>query len=286
MPIIPSPAANATDHEHSHSHSDLQSTPPTPPEEQKRQGQDTAAAEDSLVVWGDLRGRFIYDGDLPHVNALPVNKDRGTFDYTIDDESLIVNKDNLGLANILVFLLPGKDDELQVHPTYAESARSKVNLSLKRGQFSPHILLARTTQTIVELNEDKVAHNANIQSIRNAPRSFMIAPGAPAEYQFSNEEWSPIQIGCSVHSWMRAYILVRSNPYMAKSDTDGRFEIKNLPVGKHVFRFWHERAGYVRNARIGSFTTDAKGRLTVMIREGKNELLDARLAAKMFELED
>ena len=32
------------------------------------------------------------------------------------------------------------------------------------------------------------------------------------------------------------------HPYMAITDSEGRFEIKALPIGKHKFRIWHERA--------------------------------------------
>ena len=76
--------------------------------------------------------------------------------------------------------------------------------------------------------------------------------------------------------------MLRSNPYMAKTDSDGRFVIKNLPVGKHVFRLWHERCGYLRDVRIGPHTTDSKGRLTVTVSKGANKLSETRLAPKIF----
>ena len=85
---------------------------------------------------------------------------------------------------------------------------------------------------------------------------------------------------------MRGYVLIRSNPYMAKTDRDGRFAIENLPVGQHTFRLWHERAGYLRNVRIGSHTTDSKGRLSVAIVKGRNELADAQLPTNMFARDD
>jgi len=92
-------------------------------------------------------------------------------------------------------------------------------------------------------------------------------------------------MACNIHPWMRGYLLLRSNPYMAKTDTDGRFTIENLPVGRHVFRLWHERVGYLRNVTMGSLAVDSKGRLTVTIRKGQNELTDARLAPDLFNPE-
>ena len=42
-----------------------------------------------------------------------------------------------------------------------------------------------------------------------------------------------------------AYWLVLDHPYAAATDAKGNFTIKNLPVGDHEFRVWHERAGYL-----------------------------------------
>ena len=85
---------------------------------------------------------------------------------------------------------------------------------------------------------------------------------------------------------MSGYVLLRANPYMAKTDSDGRFEIKNLPVGQHVFRLWHERNGYLRDIRIGQLATDSRGRLTVTIVKGNNELREVHLAPELFEDRD
>lgn len=60
---------------------------------------------------------------------------------------------------------------------------------------------------------------------------------------------------------------------------------KNLPVGKHTFQLWHERAGYLSNVKIGSLTADKKGRLTVTINSGTNALMESRLSPQLFERE-
>lgn len=84
---------------------------------------------------------------------------------------------------------------------------------------------------------------------------------------------------------MRGFVLLRSNPYMAKTDDQGRFTIDNVPAGARVLRFWHERIGYVRNVKIGPYQTDAKGRLTVTIRKGENKLPAASLAPVCLRIE-
>ena len=75
---------------------------------------------------------------------------------------------------------------------------------------------------------------------------------------------------------------MRDSPYMAKSDANGRFTIKNLPTGEHTFQLWHERVGYLRNIELNSHATSDRGRLTVTIKEGANQLGVGKLAPVLF----
>ena len=61
-----------------------------------------------------------------------------------------------------------------------------------------------------------------------------------------------------IHVWMGAYILIVDHPYAAVTGKDGRFEIRNLPVGNHEFRIWHEAVGYLEKKYV------------VTIKEGEN----------------
>ena len=51
-------------------------------------------------------------------------------------------------------------------------------------------------------------------------------------------------VNCSIHPWMKAWVLPRENPYFDVSKTDGSFEIANLPAGVELeFSVWHELNG-------------------------------------------
>ncbi len=118
--------------------------------------------------WGSLSGRFTYAGDPPTVELVRVTRDRTAIGDSVPDESLIVNKNNRGVSNIVVYLLPD-GEELRVHPSYAATANDKVKLSMEKGRFSPHVLLLRTSQTMIQHNQGSVVYNANIQFINNSP---------------------------------------------------------------------------------------------------------------------
>ena len=119
--------------------------------------------------WGDLEGRFVFDGVPPDREQLTVNKDSSLFPLPIFDESLLVNMENRGLANVVLYLLPKRGQPLDIHATYESKTKSKVKLAMDSGTFKPHIVLLRTTQTMVQTNQDSVAHNARIDFINNSP---------------------------------------------------------------------------------------------------------------------
>ena len=126
------------------------------------------ACSDDLE-WGHLTGRFVYKGDPPPVKMHLADKDKAALGDRIPDESLIVNKKNRGIENIIVYLSQKKSDELNVHPSYARSAKSKVEFAMQNGRFVPHVLLLRTSQTMLQRNKDKVGHHAQILLANNTP---------------------------------------------------------------------------------------------------------------------
>ena len=84
---------------------------------------------------------------------------------------------------------------------------------------------------------------------------------------------------------MRGHLLLRHEPYMAKTDEHGRFRIENLPLGTHTFQFWHERIGYVRECTFslrGQPLSTKRGRAEMTIEPGTNDLGAIRLDPKLF----
>jgi hypothetical protein len=55
---------------------------------------------------------------------------------------------------------------------------------------------------------------------------------------------------CSIHPWEAAWLVVTGHPYVALSQTDSSFFLRNLPVGKWTFRLWHERARWLTQVTL------------------------------------
>ncbi len=77
---------------------------------------------------------------------------------------------------------------------------------------------------------------------------------------------------------MKGYVVVQSHPYVAISDKDGNFELKNVPRGVPVeFQAWHE-ASTAGNSALQAERPDLKwqpnGRFTVTLKP--DEVLDLK----------
>ena len=56
--------------------------------------------------------------------------------------------------------------------------------------------------------------------------------------------WAGIyRVECDTHTWMKSYILVFNHPFFTVTDEKGNFMLKNVPVGRHTMRVWHEILG-------------------------------------------
>ena len=84
-------------------------------------------------------------------------------------------------------------------------------------------------------------------------------------------ESRPVKVSCDIHTYMTGWWVVVDHPYAAITDADGKFHIDNLPVGKHDFIIWHEKAGYVEK----KFTVDVK--------EGDNAPISLKVAPAKFQ---
>ena len=222
--------------------------------------------------WGTIEGQFVFDGELPAPALLVKKGDAAVKDAAIcsaesvPDESLVVNSQNKGVANVFVFLRKAE----KVHPDLKASSQKEVRFDQKNCRFVPHALIVRTDQVVICLSDDGVPHNTHTFPMRNNGENLVIAPkdrqGTAIKVKLA--ENAPFDVKCDIHSWMTAKWLVIDHPYAAITDADGKFKIEKLPVGQHKFRVWHERAGVVERE------------WAVDVKEGDNRIAPFKLTAE------
>ena len=203
--------------------------------------------------WGTIEGQFILKGeDLPELPPLVTQGDASVRDPDVcaangvPDETLVINEENRGIANICLYMRRAPDD---IHPDLAESEDSEVVFDQKGCRFLPHVLIVRTDQTVLVKSDDPVPHNTRTGPFKNAPVNLTISAndrdGVEVPMPQSELQFPPVNVKCDIHPWMSAWWMVADHPYVAVTDADGKFRIENLPEGTHVFRVWHERPGYL-----------------------------------------
>ncbi len=221
--------------------------------------------------WGDLRGQFLFGGTPAEAKKITPTKD---VEYCgkqdIPDELVVVNPENKGIANVVVYLYVKRGaDPPAVHSSYEATATEKVAFNNDKCRFQPHVCLLRPTQTLVIGNKDTVGHNTKMDTASNPAINPITPAGGTIEHQFTSEERSPAMVSCSIHPWMTGWLLVRESPYFAVSDENGNFEIKNLPAGEWTFTVWHEVARYLSDIKQdGNPAKWIRGRVEVTITPG------------------
>ena len=226
----------------------------------------------SAQQWGDLDGTFVYKGTPPAPMKITPEKDpEYCGKHPLVVENLVVNKENGGMANVVIYLFTAQGAKVEVHPDYAKTAKDEVRVDNHNCRFEPHVQGIRTGQTLVVGNKDPIAHNTKGEFFANNPFNDLIPANNDIKKTFMTAETTPSELSCSIHPWMKAYLLIRDNPYFAVSDKDGKFSIKNLPAGEHTFIVWSNK--YITDVAIaGKPTTWTRGRPKFTIKSGPNAL--------------
>ena len=91
-------------------------------------GDDPTEESSTAAQWGDLFGRFVYDGTVPEPEPINVNRDQEHFgNLNLVDESLVVAEDG-GLANVVVYV---RTSGVAVHPDFDKTDDDMIFLDNK-----------------------------------------------------------------------------------------------------------------------------------------------------------
>ena len=242
--------------------------------------------ESASAQWASLKGQFLFGKEGTEIpNAAKLNPTKDTQvcgKEPLFDESLVVNEENRGLRNVFLWVYKPK----KVHPDYGKADETAATIVLDNVwcRFEPHALAVRTDQTFRISNSDSVGHNSLINFIRNTPVNPIVPARSHHDVKLSKPEMLPLQVSCSIHPWMQGRVLVQDHPYMAVTDEDGKFELKNLPAGKLTLKVYHEKSGWVQAASIdGKKATWKKGKYSVTMKGGKDQEHVYTLDPKIFK---
>jgi hypothetical protein len=235
------------------------------------------AAEETVSGWALIKGKFKIAGAAPSQGPplASAKQNPECSKHNVYDESLVTKGDALKGAVIFA-----RTPKLPVNPEL-ETPTGEVVLDNINCRFEPHVLFARAGQKISVKNSDPFGHNTKIDSVANAGANFSLPANSVTEYSFAKEESLPVKVGCSIHPWMGAWVLVRENPYGAVSDDSGEFTIAKLPAGKEVeFQLWQEKLGFLSTAKSDQVQIDGKGRFKTKLEPDQELVLEFTVPAE------
>ncbi|WP_164102954.1 methylamine utilization protein [Candidatus Laterigemmans baculatus] len=233
---------------------------------------------------GTLKAKFVYGGAPPSPPAIDPNKDQAFCGkHPLVDESLLVNKENNGIQNVILYVYTGRGGSKLPK---SDPSNDTHELANDKCRFEPHVVIAQAGDTLKVTNPDAVGHNANLNFFANNPQNFTIPPGGEKEVKLEEAEPAPIPVECNIHPWMKAYVVVLDHPYAAVSDKDGVLTIEGLPAGEELnFRIAHEAAaGSIDEVKINGKTEKwRRNRFDVKIKPGMNDLGEIEIPAEAFK---
>jgi plastocyanin len=187
---------------------------------------------------GSVKGTVIFEGEPPDQPVVKratdpkCGKDR-------PDEAVVVTRGKL--RDVLVRIANGTTG------THDEPAQpiAPVVIDQRDCAYVPRVVGIVAGQKVVVKNSDGTFHNVwghlagkdvwnKAQAAKASDLTLDPSAARPGDV---------VELTCGVHAWMHGYIAVQDSPYFAVTDDQGRFEIKDLPVGTYTLEAWHPVLG-------------------------------------------
>lgn len=168
-----------------------------------------------------------------------------------DIDAMVTNAAGAPLADAAAVLEPVTGNTSGTRPTVTITQRDR--------ELIPYFTIVQTGTAIDFPNQDPFKHHLYSFSPAKVFEIKLYA-GKPAEPVVFDKP-GEVALGCNIHDWMEAYVLVVDTPYFAKTDAHGHAHIANLPPGSYRLRWWHPRQKRIlpaRNIEVG----DPETRLT------------------------
>lgn len=135
-------------------------------------------------------------------------------------------------------------------PSTVDVVTDRAVMDQKNEQFVPDFLVIRPGTEVSFPNSDQVLHHVYSFSPSKTFELPLYRGQLPSPIRFDRE--GIVVVGCNIHDHMIGHVWVVDAPVHALTDTSGRVQLSDLPVGTHRVLVWHPRAGRdgVREAQL------------------------------------
>ena len=189
--------------------------------------------EAPVAEGGVLVGRVRFGGELPKGEPVAVRKNTDVCGEHKPFQALVVGAAK-GVRDTVV-ALEGIERGKRAPDFELDNAKCL---------FVPHVSAVMAGAKVRIRNSDPILHNTH--GFLDRQTVFNIAlPTKNQVVEITQRIKKPgvVEVVCDAHTHMRAWIVVRDNPYFAVSDDSGQFRIDEIPPGRYRVTAWH--AGWV-----------------------------------------
>jgi plastocyanin len=172
----------------------------------------------------------------------------------------VVTRDSGGkpVADAVAYL-SASDSPAPVSPPAAPVA-----ITQKDQEFSPYVTPIVVGTKVVFPNLDNVQHH--VYSVSPAKRFEIPLYIGDSKETIEFDRPGIVTLGCNIHDWMVAYVVVLSTPYYAKTGLDGTADVSGLPPGRYRLDVWHPRAGTVSRDLVVAESSDTTQVISVVLK--------------------
>jgi plastocyanin len=146
----------------------------------------------------------------------------------------VTGADGKGIAEAVVFVLTPESDG-----TFG-GTNPMATMDQIEKTFVPGLLPIVAGTRVRFPNHDQIHHHVySFSRTKNFELPLYKGEDAPPVLF---DKVGVVKVGCNIHDWMSAIILVLPSPYFTQTDAEGRFSLVGLPNGNYKLVAWHELA--------------------------------------------
>lgn len=217
--------------------------------------------------FGSFSGRVVFSGTAPQMKLINATKEPlcANNPDKVKEEYLLVDAATKGVANVFIYLQK-KPRGVQVPAAPADPK----TFDQKFCTFTSHAMTVRVNQPLSIVNSDNALHNTKFSPSNNPEFDQAVQPldkSGNVNYTFGDSEKVPVQVKCSIHTWMTAYMLPLDHDFVAVTNEKGDFKIENLPAGEHTFVVWHEASKFLNRRLKITITADQETKQEIEYRQ-------------------
>jgi hypothetical protein len=166
---------------------------------------------------------------IPDMVTVDVDTDQAVCGTTVEDQTILVAPSG-GVANAVI-LVNGLE--------WIADPPAPV-IKNEGCFFVPRVQVAKTRSQLEITSVDETLHSTHAYDDRQRTMFNVAIPFPGLTIKRPLRRPGVVRIECDSHAWMRGWIYITSD-VGAVTNTEGSFEIPEVPIGTYELTVWHER---------------------------------------------